>query len=101
MRGRLLAEHSQECPRCQGLGAVPNTDMILGYIARELFRRRAAHPGFKQILLGDAEHMKIFRGSGQEFISKVAADLGISVSVREMTGESREPWGIITGEKML
>ena len=101
VRGSLLAEHSQECPRCQGLGSVPNTDMILGDIARELFRRRAAHPGFKQILLGDAEHMKIFRGSGQEFISKVAADLGISVSVREMTGESREPWGIITGEKML
>ena len=101
VRKSQLAEHSQECPQCRGRGSVPNTDMILGDIARELFRRRAAHPGYQQVLLGDAEHMKLFRGSGQEFISMVAADLGITVAVREMTMESREPWGIITGEKMV
>ena len=80
---------------------MPDPDMILGDIARELFRRRAAYPGYQHILLGDASHMQLFTGFGRAFINRVAAALGITVSVREMTGESRAPWGIITGEKMV
>ncbi len=101
VRGSQLAQHSQECPRCLGGGRVPDSDMIFGDIARELFRRRAAYPGYQQILLGDAAHMQLFTGSGRAFINRVAAALGITVSAREMTGESREPWGIIPGEKMV
>ena len=95
-----LMHHSEVCPLCHGSGRLPDVDMVLGAISRELFRRSVAYHDYEQILILKDGLLSFFRSkNGRSFLGRLSSELGITVVIREMTGDSRDSWAIISGNK--